>query len=106
MMFAQRRQAKEYEAVMADLDKVLEYSPNNVYALYNKGCVYAKNNNLTSAISCFTSAIEEKKDFGEAYYNRGLAYLQLGNKEKGISDLSKAGELGILPSYSVLKRMN
>ena len=105
-MFMQRKLAGEYEAVIADLDKVLELSPKNVYALYNKGCVYAKNNNLTSAISCFTAAIEEKPDFGEAYYNRGLAYLQLGNKERGVSDLSKAGELGILPSYSVLKRMN
>ncbi len=105
-MLRQRKNAKAYTEVIADLDKVLELSPKNVYAQYNKGCVYAKNNNLTSAISCFTSAINEKNDFGEAYYNRGLAYLQLGNKEKGISDLSKAGELGILPSYSILKRMN
>ena len=105
-MLRQRKNAKAYTEVIADLDKVLVLSPKNVYAQYNKGCVYAKNNNLTSAISCFTAAIEEKDDFGEAYYNRGLAYLQLGNKEKGISDLSKAGELGILPSYSVLKRMN
>lgn len=105
-MFLQRKLTSDYEAVIADLDKVLEYSPKNVYALYNKGCVYAKNNNLTSAISCFSAAIAEKTDFCEAFYNRGLAYLQLGNKERGISDLSKAGELGILPSYSVLKRMN
>ena len=105
-MLRQRKNAKAYTEVIADLDKVLVLSPKNVYAQYNKGCVYAKNNNLTSAISCFTAAIEEKDDFGEAYYNRGLAYLQLGNKEKGINDLSKAGELGILPSYSILKRMN
>lgn len=105
-MLLQRKNARAYTEIISDLDKVLEYSPKNVYAHYNKGCVYAKNNNLTSAISCFSLAINEKPDFGEAYYNRGLAYLQLGNKEKGISDLSKAGELGILPSYSVLKRMN
>lgn len=105
-MLKHRQEIGEYTEVLADYDKVLEYSPKNEYALYNKGCVYVKHNNLTSAISCFTSAINEKPDFGEAYYNRGLAYLQLGNKEKGISDLSKAGELGILPSYSVLKRMN
>ena len=102
----QRQDAKAYADVIADLDKVLEYSPKNVYALYNKGCVYVKTGNLTSAISSFTAAINEKNDLGEAYYNRGLVYLQLGNKERGISDLSKAGELGILPSYSVLKRMN
>lgn len=105
-MLRHRQEVGEYAEVLADYDKVLEYSPKNVFALYNKGCVYVKNNNMTSAISCFTAAIDEKADFGEAYYNRGLAYLQLGNKEKGISDLSKAGELGILPSYSVLKRMN
>ncbi len=105
-MLKRRQEAEAYADVLADLDKVLEYSPKNVYALYNKGCVYMKNSNLTSAISSFSVAIAEKPDFGEAYYNRGLAYLQLGNKEKGISDLSKAGELGILPSYSVLKRMN
>ena len=105
-MLKRRQETEAYAEVLADFDKVLEYSPKNVYALYNKGCVYLKNNNLTAAISSFTVAIAEKSDFGEAYYNRGLAYLQLGNKEKGISDLSKAGELGILPSYSVLKRMN
>ncbi len=101
-----QQEIKAYADVIADLDKVLEFSPKNVFALYNKGCVYVKTGNYTSAISSFTSAIEEKKDLGEAYYNRGLVYLQLGNKEKGISDLSKAGELGILPAYSVLRRMN
>ena len=33
-------------------------------------------------------------------------YLRMGNKERGVADLSKAGELGILPSYNVLKRMS
>lgn len=105
-MLRSRKDANAYNEVLADLDKVLEYSPKNEYALYNKGCVYSRMNNLTSAVSCFTQAIESKQDFGEAYYNRGLVYLKLGNKEKGVADLSKAGELGILPSYSVLKRMN
>lgn len=44
-------------------------------------------------------------DLGEAYYNRGYLYLMLGNKDAGIADLSKAGELGIVPSYNLLKRM-
>jgi len=30
----------------------------------------------------------------------------MGNKDSGVADLSKAGELGVLPSYNVLKRMN
>jgi tetratricopeptide (TPR) repeat protein len=60
----------------------------------------------TSAISCYTAAIEIKPDLAEAYYNRGLMYLRMGNKEMGVADLSKAGELGVLPSYNVLKRMS
>ena len=63
------------------------------------------NGDLTSAISAYTKAIELKPEFGEAYYNRGYLYLKLGNREAGIADLSKAGELGIVPSYNLLKRM-
>ncbi len=92
--------------VIADLDSVLAMSPKNIYAVYNKGVAYLQMNNYTAAINCFAQAIELKPDLGEAYYNRGLMYLKLGNKEKGEADLSKAGELGILPSYGVLKRMN
>ena len=32
-------------------------------------------------------------------------YLRMGNKSLGVADLSQAGELGVLPSYNVLKRM-
>ena len=93
------------QQIMKDLDKVIELSPRNVYALFNKGNMYVNMQDLTAAVSCYTEAIGIKPDFGEAYYNRGLVYLQFGNKSKGIEDLSKAGELGILPSYNVLKRM-
>lgn len=74
--------------------------------MFDKGNVYMMMQDNTAAISAYTSAIAIKPDFGEAYYNRGLVYLRLGNKEKGLADLSKAGELGILPSYNVLKRMS
>ena len=59
----------------------------------------------TSAISAYTKAIELKPDLGEAFYNRGYLYLKLGNRDAGVTDLSKAGELGIVPSYNLLKRM-
>ena len=93
------------DLMMKDLDQAIKLSPKNVYALFNKGNVYMLQGDYTSAISCYTSAIELKPDLAEAYYNRGLMYLRLGNKNSGVNDLSKAGELGILPSYNVLKRM-
>jgi tetratricopeptide (TPR) repeat protein len=58
-----------------------------------------------AAIVSYNEAIELEPTLAEAYYNRGFVYLKLGNKDAGIADLSKAGELGIIPSYNLLKRM-
>lgn len=86
-------------------DTTLSLSPRMLYAYYNNGCLLLAMNDLTGAISAFSKALELRSDLGEAYYNRGLTYLRLGNREPGIADLSRAGEYGITPSYSVLKRM-
>lgn len=96
----------EKQQVLEDLDKVIELSPNMAVAYFNKGVLYAEMQDYTSALSLFNKAIELKPDFGEAYYNRGYAYFKLGNRVGGIADLSKAGELGIVPSYNLLKRMS
>lgn len=105
-MLKEKKTNFEINEIISDLNHVLELSPRNVYALFNKGNAYIIIQNYTEAITCYTEAIEVKPDFGEAYYNRGLMYLRMGNKEHGVADLSKAGELGILPSYNVLKRMS
>ena len=56
-------------------------------------------------MQAYSEAIKIDPEFGEAYFNRGLAYLNSGNKNQAFSDLSKAGELGVIPSYNILKRM-
>ena len=43
-------------------------------------------------------------DFAEAYFNRGLTYIYIGENEKGLADLSKAGELGIYQAYNLITR--
>ncbi len=104
-MLRMRQDVIALDLIMKDLDQAIKISPKNMYAHFNKGNVYMLQGDYTSAISSYSNAIELKPDLGEAYYNRGLMYLRLGNKALGIADLSKAGELGVLPSYSVLKRM-
>ena len=94
-----------YNDIINDIDRVIKLSPQMAVAHYNKGCILIAMQDYTSAISAFTNAINLKPDMGEAYYNRGFVYLKLGNKDAGIADLSKAGELGIIPSYNLLKRM-
>ena len=104
-MLRQRQDVTALDHVMSDLDQVIMMSPKNPYAHYNKGNVFMLQGDITSAISSYTSAIQLDPELAEAYYNRGLMYLRMGNKTLGVADLSKAGELGVLPSYNILKRM-
>ena len=57
-----------------------------------------------AAISYYTQAIDADSDFAEAYFNRGLTYIYINQMEKGIADLSKAGELGIYQAYNLISR--
>lgn len=102
---AMRQQRMLYADIIADLDRVIELSPRMAFAHYNKGNILVASQDYTSAISAYNKAVELKADFGEAYYNRGFVYFKLGNKDAGVADLSKAGELGVVPSYNLLKRM-
>ncbi|MDE7495850.1 MAG: tetratricopeptide repeat protein [Muribaculaceae bacterium] len=102
----ERRTAmKELSDAIADYDAALALNPRLVYAWFNKGCIYYLLQDFGTAAACFTKAVETDPDFGEAYFNRGLSHLKTGNKNSAFTDLSKAGELGVLPSYNLLKRM-
>jgi lipoprotein NlpI len=48
--------------------------------------------------------IREDREFAEAYFNRGLLYIYTGQKALANADLSKAGELGIVEAYNIIKR--
>ncbi|MCH5228976.1 MAG: tetratricopeptide repeat protein [Muribaculaceae bacterium] len=90
---------------MTDFDMALSLNPRLIYAWFNKGNIYYEAGDYTSAMQAYSEAIKIDPTFGEAYFNRGLAYLNSGNKNMAFNDLSKAGELGIIPSYNILKRM-
>ncbi len=101
-----QRQSQKYLAdIIADYDKALALNPRLVYAWLNKGNIFYEAGDYTSALQCYAEAIRLDPSFGSAYYNRGIAYLHVGNKRQAFVDLSKAGELGVLPSYNLLKRM-
>ncbi len=95
----------DYQAAINDLDALLAINPGMVYAWFNKGLIYYDVGDFTSAVQCFSEALRIDPDFGEAYYNRGLSYMRQGNRQQSFADISKAGELGVLPSYNLLKRM-
>lgn len=94
-----------YEEVLKLLDTTLHLSPSMVIALYNKAVVMHKMGRRSEALSLYTAVIDAPNAPAEAFFNRGLIYLSLGDRQNGRKDLSKAGELGIYQAYNILKRI-
>jgi tetratricopeptide (TPR) repeat protein len=90
--------------IMQDLDKAAELTPDFSFTYFNKANISSANKDFKNAITLYTKSIEVDKEFAEAYFNRGLIYLFIGEDNKGLSDLSKAGELGIIKSYNLIQR--
>jgi tetratricopeptide (TPR) repeat protein len=94
----------DIKMILADLDKTIELQPDFSFAYYNKANALCTQKDFKTAISNYTKSIEIDPDFAEAYFNRGLTYLFINEESKGISDLSKAGELGIFKAYNLIQR--
>ncbi len=101
--FSNVKQRALINDMLSDLKYVLKLSPSFTYAYYNLAFLQALTKDYATAIDNYTHAIELKPDLGEAYFNRGIAYMKLGDKVKATADFSKAGELGIMISYTALK---
>lgn len=93
-----------YRAVLADLDRVTELAPDFSYAYYNKGNIYMLLRDYDKAVADYTEALRLDTRFPDAWYNRGVAHLQAGRLQDGLSDLSRAGELGLYSAYNLIKR--
>lgn len=97
---------KLLEDALEGYTKAANLSTRMAPAWYNKGNILVELEEYQSAIDAYTRAIEVKSDLGEAYFNRGYVYLKLGDRRAGIADLSKAGELGIVGAYNLIKRIS
>ena len=70
---------------------------------FEKGNVKDYLQDYNGAISDYNKAIEINPNNAEAYYNRGFAKINLGQKDSGCLDLSKAGKLGHSQDYEAIK---
>ena len=68
--------------------------------------VYVKDKlgDIQGAIEDYNKAIEINPKYAEAFYNRGIAKFTIGDKEGACSDWRKAGELGVIESYEMIKK--
>ncbi len=101
----EKEHAYKHEQITRDYDLAIHLNPDFIYAYFNRANLRCSLHDYRAAIEDYTEAIERDPEFAEAYFNRGLARLSQGNTTQGIADLSKAGELGIINAYSIIKRM-
>ena len=95
----------EYEEILKEYEKIITLNPSFIYAYYNRAEIFELEKDYRAAIGDYSKAIELEPLFAEAYFNRGIARLSIGETRGGLDDLRKAGELGIVQSYSIIKRM-
>lgn len=100
----EKTDAADFELMMRDYDYVISHQPDFSFAYYNKANMLCLQQDFRAAISYYTQAIAVDSDFAEAYFNRGLTYIYINETEKGLADLSKAGELGIYQAYNLITR--
>lgn len=94
----------DFDIMLRDYDQVIRMQPDFTFAYYNKANILCAQREWKDAIDYYTKAITQDNDFAEAYFNRGLTYIYIGENEKGMTDLSKAGELGIYQAYNMISR--
>ncbi len=94
----------DYSDAISDMNKALEIVGDIPYIYFNLANLQCLSSSFVDAIGNYTKAIGLYPYLGEAYYNRGLVLIYLKDKEKGCIDLSRAGELGVQDSYSVIKK--
>lgn len=95
----------EYDAILREYNTVIRIAPDFIFAYYNRAEIFIIEKDYRAAIVDYTKAISLEPQFAEAYFNRGISRLSIGETREGLDDLRKAGELGIVQSYSIIKRM-
>ncbi|MDD4777338.1 MAG: hypothetical protein PHV53_03510 [Fermentimonas sp.] len=95
----------KYDEILREYEEIIRIDPNFIYAYYNRAEIFTIEKDFRAAIADYTKAIEIEPQFAEAFFNRGISRLAIGETTEGLDDLRKAGELGIVQSYSIIKRM-
>lgn len=95
----------QYDLMRKDLTRAIELSPRFAYAYYNRANICFALERMDEAIADYNEALRLQPDMADAYFNRGLAYLKKGDEKQAREDLSRAGELGVMAAYNLLKRM-
>lgn len=86
-----------------DYSKCISLDPNNSMAFCSRGLCKARIKDNNGSLLDFNKSISLDSKNATAFYFRGLFYIEMNNAKLGCADLSKAGELGYMEAYKVIK---
>ncbi|HPR58445.1 MAG TPA: tetratricopeptide repeat protein [Bacteroidales bacterium] len=84
----------QMDEALADFESAAGLDPENQEAWFYIGTVYQNRQDYQTAIDYFTKAITIREDYADAYYNRGLCWFYLGDRNKSCEDWFKAEDYG------------
>jgi len=95
----------DYRSAIQDLNKSIMLFPDYNYAAYRVRAL-TKNElkDYRGAIQDYDKAIMLKPDYAKAYLFRGFSYGMLNKLNIACLNLSKAGELGMLEAYELIRK--
>lgn len=84
----------DFTRAMEDAALIVELNPGSAEFWNLKGNMHTLYTDYYEAIECYDRAIDLKADYGEAYFNRGLAYLMSYAPIQGCDDLQESRRHG------------
>lgn len=94
---------QDYYGAIDDFTSAINVNENYVEAYLNRGKAKQFLQAYQDAINDCTKIIQINPKSVDAFYMRGILRIDFGDTKNGCLDLSKAGELGDLKAYEVIK---
>lgn len=94
---------QDYYGAIEDFSGTIAINENNVEAYFARGKAKQLLSAYQDAINDVTKIIQINPKSIDAYYMRGILRIDFGDMKNGCLDLSKAGELGDLRAYEIIK---
>lgn len=94
---------QDYYGAIADFTSCISLNENHIEAYFNRGKAKQFLQAYEDAINDCTKIIQIHPKNVDAYYMRGILRIEFGDTKNGCLDLSKAGELGDLKAYEMIK---
>ena len=94
----------DYSKAERGLTNAIDINPNFSLSWYNRANILVQSQRYREAIDDYSKALSIDENLSQAYFNRGLTLIFMKEIERGCLDISKAGQLGIVDAYNVIKR--